>query len=472
MAVIYPVILCGGSGTRLWPLSRQSMPKQFLSLIGQNSLFQQAAQRVSGSQFADPLIVTSNEYRFIAAQQLTDIGLEHSGLILEPLAKNTAPAILAAAEILYQQDPDALLLILPSDHYIPDQQALIDLVLAAKQPAIAGSIVTFGIKPDRPETGYGYIELGRALPNNQGYSVRTFHEKPNKKRAKFMLDSGRYMWNSGMIFAQCKTLLASARVLVPDMLVSVRKAISKSASDLDFQRLCKEAWEEVKPVSIDHAILEKANNLMMFSFQSRWSDLGDWNALKYEIGNLNGVDGTDSNVIVGSAKLMESKSCLIWSDNPDQLIAGIGIKDLVVVSTADAVLVASKGQLQNVKTLVDTISSDRFSRVQEQSCCFRPWGWYKVLVLRDHLEIRELHLNPGSFITNQKHDFRSEIWLVTEGEAEVNVAKKNTTLHTNDLIRVMPGVEHKLQNNTKDRLTLIELRVGDYLGDDDVDYLI
>ena len=471
MAVIYPVILCGGSGTRLWPLSRQSMPKQFLNLISENSLFQQAAQRVSGSQFAKPLVITSHDYRFIAAQQLADIGMQPNGVVLEPSAKNTAPAILAAAEFLYQQDADALLLVMPSDHYIPEQQALADLVLAAKSSAEAGAIATFGIQPDRPETGYGYIERGEALSDADGYGVVAFHEKPDQATAQAMLASGTYLWNSGLFLARCKTVLAHAETFVPDMLASVRKSVSESTTDLDFLRLGELAWQDIEADSIDYALMEKADNLAVFPFSGRWSDLGDWQALRRELAAEEASTDTKGNLLVGSAHQIDSQSCLIWSNNDEQVVTGVGLKDTIVVAMKDAVLVIDAAQTQSVKQVVELLGSRNHSQAHEQARQFRPWGWFETLVLSDTYQVRRVHLYPNTQMSLQTHQKRSENWVVTSGVAEVRIEDRLVRLTKNQSVDIPAGAAHQLANTEQTPLTLIEVRTGDYLGEDDVERL-
>ena len=257
MALICPVILCGGAGTRLWPLSRRSMPKQFLNFTGANSLFQQAALRVSGTNFSDPLVITANDYRFIAAQQLTDVGIKSSAMLLEPSSKNTAPAILAAAEKLFDVDPDAIMLVVSSDHYVPDRSAFAERVAAAIAPAKAGEVVTFGIQPDRPETGYGYIETGHKLSEADGFAVAAFHEKPDLQTAQQMIKQGGYLWNSGIFLMQCKTVLRLAEQHVPVMLRLVRQSVKQGTKDLDFLRLDETCWSKIQAESIDYAILKR-----------------------------------------------------------------------------------------------------------------------------------------------------------------------------------------------------------------------
>ena len=470
MALIYPVILCGGSGTRLWPLSRRSMPKQFLNLMGKDSLFQQAALRVSGPEFEETLVITANDYRFIAAQQLVDIGIKSSTVLLEPSPKNTAPAILAAAEKIYQEDTNALMLVVSSDHYIPDRSAFIERVVAAKTSAESGSIVTFGIKPVRAETGYGYIETGQKLSDSDSFSVAGFHEKPDKNSAEKMIEQGGYFWNSGIFLMKCEIVLKLAKQHVPNMLRSVTQSVKQGKQDLDFLRLDKASWAEIEADSIDYSILEKTDNLTVFSFSRRWSDLGDWQAVTREL-SADGRADSKGNVLIGKASQINSHSCLIWSDKPEQVVAAVGLNDLIVVAMADAVLVVNKDQAQSVKQIVDLLDQQKLSQALEQRRQFRPWGWFETLVLAEGYQVRRVHLYPQTQMSLQTHQKRSENWVVTSGIAEVQLGERLVKLGTNDSLGIPAGTAHKLSNPADAALTLIEVRTGSYLGEDDVERL-
>ena len=468
MALIYPVILCGGAGTRLWPMSRRSMPKQFLNLTSEDSLFQQAALRVSGPEFEDPLVITANDYRFIAAQQLADIGIKPNAVLLEPSPKNTAPAILAAAGKIYDEDPNALMLVVPSDHYIPERTAFTERVAAARASAEAGDVVTFGIQPDRPETGYGYIEIGQKLSEAEGFAVTRFHEKPDVKTVQKMIEHGSYLWNSGIFLMQCKIVLKLAEQHVPDMLRSVRQSLKLGKLDLDFLRLDETSWADVEANSIDYAVLEKTDNLTVFSFSGRWSDLGDWQAVMREL-SADGRSDSKGNLLVGKASQINSHSCLIWSDNPEQVVAAVGLNDLIVVAMADAVLVANKDQVQSVKQIVDLLAQQKFSQAYEQPRQFRPWGWFETLVLAEGYQVRRVHLYPQTKMSMQKHKRRSENWVVTSGIAEVKLKDRVVRLDANDSLDIPVGTAHQLSNPADAALTLIEVRTGAYLDEDDVE---
>ena len=468
MALINPVILCGGSGTRLWPLSRQSMPKQFLNLIGENSLFQQAAQRFSGSQFLKPLVLTSNEYRFIAAHQLSDIDVEHNGLILEPSAKNTAPAILAAAQMLYSKDPDALMLVMPSDHYIPERQLLIDLVLAARATAEDGMIVTFGIKPARPETGFGYIELGVALSQNEGYRVSSFHEKPDEENAREMLNQGTYLWNSGLFLARCETVLSLAEQFVPDMLSLVKDSVINSVKDLDFLRLDKTFWRKIEALSFDYAIMEKADNTIVFPFLGVWSDLGDWSTLKRELYHSGANVDSVNNILVGNCGQINCESCLIWSEDDEQVIAAVGLKDTIVVSNKNAVLVIDAKETNEMRAVVE-LASQKNESVIKYPREFRPWGFYSVVAQTDAHQIRHVSIYPKKNISLQKHDFRDESWFVTRGIGKVQIEQDQFFISKGECIAISAGQTHQISNESDNILELIEVITGTQLVEDDVE---
>ena len=468
MALIYPVILCGGKGTRLWPLSRRSMPKQFLNLTGEDSLFQQAVLRVSGHDFADPFVITASDYRFIAAQQLADIRITPIAVMLEPSPKNTAPAIVAAAERLYNEDPDAVMLAVPSDHYIPDTTAFLERVAAARVSAEAGDVVTFGIQPDRPETGYGYIEIGQKLSEADGFVVVSFHEKPDAKTAQNMIGHGSYLWNSGIYLMRCKTVLRLAEQHVPAMLRRIRQSVKQGKRDLDFLRLEETSWADIEAESIDYAIMEKAENLAVYSFTGRWSDLGDWQAVMREL-SADGRSDSKGNLLIGKASQIESHSCLIWSENSEQIVTTVGLDDIVVVATADAVLVIDKDKAQSVRQIVDILGQQNLSQAYENPRQFRPWGWFENLVMAEGYQVRRVHLYPQTKMSLQTHKRRSENWVVTSGVAEVKLKDRLVRMEANDSLDITAGTEHQLSNPADVALTLIEVRTGAYLDDDDVE---
>ena len=424
--------------------------------------------RVSGPEFENPLVITANDYRFIAAQQLADVGIKANAVLLEPSPKNTAPAILTAAVKIFDEDPDALMLVVSSDHYIPDRAAFTERVVAAKTSAKSGAVVTFGIKPVRVETGYGYIETGQKLSGSDGFAVAGFHEKPDEDSAKKMIEKGGYLWNSGIFLMHCKLLLKLAEQHVPDMLRSVRQSVKLGKLDLDFLRLDESSWAEVEADSIDYAILEKTDNLTVFSFSRRWSDLGDWQAVMREL-SADGRSDSKGNLLVGKANQINTHSCLIWSDKPEQVVTAVGLSDLIVVAMADAVLVVNKEQVQSVKQIVDLLAQQKYSQAFEQPRQFRPWGWFETLVVAEGYQVRRVHLYPQTQMSLQTHRKRSENWVVTSGIAEVQLEERLVKLGANDSLDIPAGTAHRLSNPADVALTLIEVRTGTYLGEDDVE---
>ena len=362
------------------------------------------------------------------------------------------------------------MLVVSSDHYIPDRSAFIERVVAAKTSAKSGSIVTFGIKPVRPETGYGYIETGQKLSDSDSFAVAGFHEKPDKDSAEKMIEQGGYLWNSGIFLMKCEIVLKLAEQHVPDMLRSVRQSVKQGKLDLDFLRLDEASWAEIEADSIDYAILEKTDNLTVFSFSRRWSDLGDWQAVMREL-SADGRSDSKGNVLIGKASQINSHSCLIWSDKPEQVVAAVGLNDLIVVAMADAVLVVNKDQAQSVKQIVDLLDQQKLSQALEQRRQFRPWGWFETLVLAEGYQVRRVHLYPQTQMSLQTHQKRSENWVVTSGIAEVQLKERLVKLGANDSLDIPAGTAHKLSNPADVALTLIEVRTGTYLGEDDVERL-
>ena len=352
MSGVVPVILCGGVGSRLWPLSRKSLPKQFAPLIGTQSLFEAAVRRVDCDAFADPLVVASHDHRFLVEKQMRDCGCTGS-ILLEPEGKNTAPAVFAAAHHVMKHNGDALILITPSDHHIPDQDAFTKMVLAGQVAAEAGAIVTFGVAPDRPETGYGYIELGQPSVGVAS-SVTKFHEKPDMVTAKQMLDAGNYLWNAGIFLFQASVMLGHAKNLATDMLAEVGLAVDGAREDEGFWHIDKVAWAKIQGQSVDYAILEKTRSIACVKFTGNWSDLGDWNAVA---GQLPHDD--DGNFVTGSASQIDCHNTTLWSSANGTHLVGLGLKDVVTVVMDDAVLVADAARMQDVRGVVDYMETAR-----------------------------------------------------------------------------------------------------------------
>lgn len=462
---IYPVLLCGGSGTRLWPLSRQGFPKQFARIKGDRSLFQQASQRLAGPDFAPPLIVTGNDFRYIVIEQLAACKLASQGILIEPEGRNTAPAALAAALVLCDIDPGAVMLLAPSDHVIPDDEAFRSAVRAAVPRALAGDLVTFGIVPDRPETGYGYLELAAgadpaaATPQD----LASFVEKPDGVRAAEMLASGNYLWNAGIFLFTAEALIAACRDNAPDVLVSVEAAVAYASSDLGFTRLASEPWSWAPSISIDYAIMEHATNLAVMPYSAGWSDLGGWDAVWRE----SGPDDA-GNVLSPHATEIGCSNTLLLSESPRVELVGIGLHDIVAVATADAVLVAHKSEAQRVREAVAALQQRGAVQATSFPVDRRPWGWFESLVVGDRFQVKRIHVYPGAALSLQSHHHRAEHWIVVEGTARVTVDEMVQLLTENQSVYIPLGAVHRLENPGKVPLTLIEVQTGSYLGEDDI----
>lgn len=462
---IHPVLLCGGSGTRLWPLSRQSFPKQFARIKGDHSLFQEAAQRFIGPDFAHPLIVTGNDFRLIVTEQLATCELEPRGILIEPEGRNTAPAALAAALVLAQTDPNAVMLLAPSDHEIPDAEAFRNAVRAAVPRAIAGDLVTFGIVPDRAETGYGYLELSRSADTRAArpQTLASFVEKPNAERAAQMVASGNYLWNAGIFLFTAETLIAACRDYAPDVLLPVEAAVAAASSDLGFTRLDGESWSKVPSISIDYAVMERAPNLAVMPYSAGWSDLGGWDAVWQE--SDSDVAG---NVISRNATGIDCSNTLLRSESPRMELVGIGLEDIIAVATSDAVLVAHKSEAQRVREAVTELQRRGASQATSFPVDRRPWGWFESLVVGNRFQVKRIHVYPDAALSLQSHHHRAEHWIVVEGTARVTIDQSVQLVSENQSVYIPLGAVHRLENPGKVPLTLIEVQTGSYLGEDDI----
>lgn len=462
---IYPVLLCGGSGTRLWPLSRKSYPKQFASLIGDESLFQNAARRLSGTGYAAPIIVTAEPFRFVVTEQLAAIEQAPSAVLIEPEGRNTAPAVLAAALWLERQSPDALMLVAPSDHVIPDAPAFRDAVSAAVPRALEGDLVTFGILPDRPETGYGYLQLAAgADPSAESpQSLSGFFEKPDKQRAEEMLASGNFLWNAGIFLFSVTAIIAAYRSSAPTMLRQVQAALDDATTDLGFTRLAAGSWTEVEDISIDYAIMQKADNLAVMPYRKGWSDLGGWDAVWLE--SRPDIAG---NVCSRHATAIDCRDTLLRSETEGQEVVGIGLEDMIVVAMSDAVLVARKSDAQRVKEAVSVLKARGVSQAVQLPRDYRPWGWYESLVIGGRFQVKRIVVKPGAALSLQSHHHRSEHWIVVEGTARVTVADEVKLLTENQSVYIPLGAVHRMENPGKLPMVLIEVQTGSYLGEDDI----
>lgn len=462
---IHPILLCGGSGTRLWPLSRKSYPKQFAKLMGEESLFQASAKRLSGDGFAAPVVLTGDPFRFIVTEQLAQTEMAPAGILIEPEGRNTAPAVLAAALWQAEKDPQSLMLVAPSDHVIPDPAAFRAAVQAATPRALAGDLVTFGITPTRPETGYGYLELaaGADAAASTPQSLARFIEKPDAARAADMLDAGNFLWNAGIFLFTAETILTAYRTHAPALVDAVSAALSSADADLGFTRLDPDAWSGAEDISIDYAIMEKANNLAVMPFSAGWSDLGGWDAVWLE----SGPDGS-GNVCSDEATAIDCTDTLLRSETPGQQVVGIGLEDMMVVSMSDAVLVAPKSQAQRVKEAVAALKAKGASQAVQLPRDFRPWGWYESLIVGGRFQVKRIVVNPGASLSLQSHHHRSEHWIVVEGTAKVTVDDDVKLLSENQSVYIPLGAIHRMENPGKLPMVLIEVQTGSYLGEDDI----
>ena len=461
MGEIVPVILCGGVGSRLWPLSRKSLPKQFAPMIGAQSLFEATVTRVDRNEFSEPVVVTSSDHRFLAEKQLRDCRCSGT-ILLEPEGKNTAPAVFAAAYHVLKHNGDALLLVMPSDHHIPDQDAFTKMVLAGRVAAEAGTIVTFGVGPDRPETGFGYLELGRPSVG-AAFAVKKFHEKPDLTTAQQMLDVGHYVWNAGIFLFRASAMLTHAKTLAPDMLAAVQAAIDGAREDKNFWHIDDVAWAKILGQSVDYAILEKTEKIACVKFSGGWSDLGDWNAVVGQLPH----DG-DGNFITGGASQIDCQDTKLWSVANGTQLVGLGLKNIVTVVMDDAVLVADAGRMQDVRDVVEHLEQAGISQANQHAKDYRPWGWFESLVNMPGYQVKRLHVYPGAALSLQSHQHRSEHWVVVSGTASVVRNDEVLTLATNESVYIHVGQKHRLANETDAPLTVIEVQTGDYLGEDDI----
>lgn len=463
---IHPLLLCGGSGTRLWPLSRKSYPKQFAKLTGEESLFQASARRLSGEGFTAPLVITGSDFRFIVTEQLAAVEIAPAATLIEPEGRNTAPAILAAALVLNAQTPGALMLVAPSDHVIPDADRFRAAVQAAAETAADGQLVTFGIRPDRPETGYGWLELSQAPEGDfapVAQPLKSFVEKPDMAKAQGLLDGGQHLWNAGIFLFATDTLIAAFEAHAPDMLADVRKAVDEAERDLGFTRLDPDAWNGLEDISIDYAVMEKAENLSVIPYGGAWSDLGGWDAVWME-------SGPDDNGVVtsGPATSIGCEDTLLRAEADSQQLVGIGLKDVIAVAMPDAVLVAHKDQAQDVKKAVATLKAKGVAQAETLPRDYRPWGWFESLVVGARFQVKRIVVHPGAALSLQSHHHRAEHWIVVEGTAQVTIDDEVKLVTENQSVYIPLGAVHRMENPGKVPMVLIEVQTGSYLGEDDI----
>ncbi len=460
--MMIPVLLCGGSGTRLWPLSRKSYPKQFTDLLGDKSLFQTSALRFVGPDFGAPVIITGHDFRFIVTEQLEEIGLRPAGILIEPEGRNTAPAALAAALIVAQTDPEALMLLVPSDHAVNDPEAFREAVRQGSVAAAEGQIVTFGIVPTRPETGFGWLECGP--PTHPGvHKLDRFIEKPDAARARALLDDPRYLWNAGVFLARASVLIEAFKRHAPAIHEAVSRAMRSAGDDMGFTRVDQALWSKVPEDSIDYAVMEKATNVSVVRFDGHWSDLGSWEAVWQE--SDKDAAGNACSVHTTAFACQDS---LLRSESDEIELVGIGLKNMVAVAMHDAVIVADMTDSQNVKQAVATLKARGAKQAQQFPIDHRPWGWFETLVLADRFQVKRIHVNPGGALSLQSHHHRSEHWIVVRGTARVTVGDDVRLMTENQSIYIPLGAIHRLENPGKVPMVLIEVQTGSYLGEDDI----
>ena len=462
--MITPVLLCGGSGTRLWPLSRKSYPKQFAPLLGEDSLFQASAKRLSGADYGAPVVVTNSDFRFIVTEQLTAIGVDPGAVLIEPEGRNTAPAVLAAALWLARQDPEALMLVAPSDHVIPDSDAFRAALDTGATAARAGRLVTFGITPDRAETGYGWLELSAAPKGGaEVLDLLRFVEKPDAKNAQTMLDQGRFLWNAGIFLFSVQTILQAFKTHAPDMLAPVGEAVDQGRADLGFLRLAPDPWAGAEDISIDYAVMERADNLSVVPFSAGWSDLGDWHSVLREMER----DG-DGVATSGHALALDCSDTLLRSEADGLELVGIGLDGIVAIAMPDAVLVADANRAQDVKLAVSGLKAKGAKQATAFPKDHRPWGWFETLALADRFQVKRIVVHPGAALSLQSHHHRSEHWIVVSGTAKVTVDDEVRLISENQSVYIPLGAVHRMENPGKVPMVLIEVQTGSYLGEDDI----
>jgi mannose-1-phosphate guanylyltransferase / mannose-6-phosphate isomerase len=459
---IVPVILSGGSGTRLWPVSRESFPKQLWPLVSERTMMQETALRAKGPGFAPPIVVCNDEHRFLIAEQLRSAGFLDARIILEPVGRNSAPAIAAAALLVAEDNPDAVLWIMAADASIADEPALQLAIQAAAEAARAGRVVTFGMKPTTAETGYGYIEVGAPLSGLEGvHAVARFLEKPDMATAARFVSDGQHLWNSGMFVSTARTLVEELGRYAPDVLIAVRRAVSHRKEDLDFVRLDVEAFVACPAISIDYAVAERTDRAAVVPADLGWSDVGSWGAL-WELG----VKDAAGNVVLGDVMLEGAENCYVRSDG--MLAAVVGLRDAVVVVTKDAILVTHRGHAQDVKKVVERLKASGRPEGVAHNRSHRPWGYYESLIQGDRFQVKRIVVSPGRQLSLQSHFHRAEHWVVVNGTARVTRDAETLIVGENESVYLPLGCVHRLENPGRIPLTLIEVQSGAYLGEDDI----
>lgn len=450
---------------RLWPVSRKSYPKQFAKLNGEASLFQQSALRMTSTEeivFTPPMILTNSDFRFIIADQLQSVGIDPGVILIEPEGKNTAPAVLAACVHALKEDPEAVLLVSPVDHSISDISAFHEAIKLGLMSLKDGKIITFGVSPTRPETGFGYLETSKKF-SGEAVELTRFVEKPDSVKAQEMVEDERYLWNAGIFLFRARDMFDAFRQHASHLVEPVEVSVNTGYADLGFWRLAPEAWSKCESISIDYAIMEKVNNLAAVPLAGRWSDLGDWRSIWAERQHSeNGV------VTQGKVTELGCKDVLLWSDSPQQHLVGLGLSEIIVVAMRDAVLVAHKEKTQDVKLIVEELRDIGALQAEIFPIDHRPWGWFETLIIDDGFQVKRIHVKSGGSMSLQSHKFRSEHWIVVKGVATVTVDDVETNLAEGQSVFVPVGSVHRIENHGSTPTVLIEVQTGSYLGEDDI----
>ncbi len=457
---IIPVLLAGGAGTRLWPVSRDALPKQFLPLVGERSTYQETLLRVNDPMFAAPIVITGPNFHFFARRQAEEVGVEAT-VVIEPLRRDSGPAIAAATAIARARDPEAVVLALAADHIILDVPEFRATCAAGRAAAEAGHIVTFGIKPSEPKTSYGYILPGDAIGKTGAHKVARFVEKPDAATAEKYVAEG-YLWNSGNFLFRADVLLEELKSLEPAMTEAIEASVKNATSDLGFVRLEPQAFARAPQKSIDYAVMEKTNRAAVVTGNFRWSDIGSWDAL-FDITPRD----KDGNVLQGAVVTMDAKHNIVHSDA--RLTALLGVDDLIVVATSDAVMVAPRARAQEVRELVEKLKADKRPEATVHKRVHRPWGYYEQVDIGERFQVKRIVVIPGGMLSLQKHRHRSEHWVVVRGTAEVTTGEDKRAVHENESVYIPIGTVHRLANQGKIPLELIEVQTGSYLGEDDIE---
>lgn len=455
-----PVILSGGSGTRLWPLSRVLYPKQFLPLHSEKTLFQESVCRLAKLGLDTPIVVCNEEHRFIVAENMQDIGLKPKNIVLEPIGRNTAPAIAAAAIVAMKDGSDPILMVMPADQIVEDIKAFGKAITTAQSYAEQGNLVTFGIKPTEAHTGYGYIEQGSPLEENV-CKIAAFKEKPDAKTAQNFLESGKYLWNGGMFCFKASVLLKELEEHQPGLLEHVKRAVDNAVNDLDFNRLDKEPFENAPNIAIDYAVMERTKNGVVVGLDAGWNDIGSWDS----VWSVSPKD-KNGNACKGDAIIQDSANNYIYSK--EKLVSVLGVDNLVIIDTRDALLVADKSKVQDIKAIVNKLNEANRKEAIHHKTVYRPWGHYTSISEGQRHQTKRISVRAGAKLSLQKHHHRSEHWIVVKGTAKVTKGDETFILTENESVYLPIGVVHALENPGKITLEIIEVQTGSYLGEDDI----